>query len=490
MRWQLPDNNIAELVFSGETFEMEDQRNWTDASYKIYGTPLEIPFPVKVPAGTKIAQVVKLSLLETPQSNTAVSEQDEAAVFEFSLNPGLRLPPIGIGRSTEISGMSPDEVEILADVGFNHYRIDVRLYKEGWKREFNAAAVESQQLNLDLEIALHLSKERWEAGLHDFIQECTLLGAAVYAIVLFQEGKKTTPVPKLQKAFESLRKAFPKTKIGGGTDAYFAEINRQRPSVGMLDFLAFSINPQVHAFDNASLIETLEAQSYVMQSAQKIASGKLVHITPVTFKPRFNPNATEPEPEPLPGQLSAQTDVRQMSLFGAGWTLGSLKYLSESGARSLTFFETVGTKGIMRDENRSSSSPKFMAPHKIFPIYAVFKDVLEFSGAEVLSSKSNKPLQFDGIVLKKGNDLRILLVNFLNSEIMVSIPAVEGRITFRQLDSACLRNEDWLNVLYTNSSIMTYSKENNLSVVLHPFAIITIDIKNALERRQLRRITK
>src|SRR5690606_23372608 len=51
MRWQLPDDNIAELVFSGETFEMEDQRKWTDASYKIYGTPLQIPFPAKWPAG-------------------------------------------------------------------------------------------------------------------------------------------------------------------------------------------------------------------------------------------------------------------------------------------------------------------------------------------------------------------------------------------------------------------------------------------------------
>ena len=46
----------AEVRFEGETFEMEDQRNWTDASYKTYGTPLSEPFPVEVPAGTKISQ--------------------------------------------------------------------------------------------------------------------------------------------------------------------------------------------------------------------------------------------------------------------------------------------------------------------------------------------------------------------------------------------------------------------------------------------------
>ena len=37
----------ADLRFEGETFEMEDQRNWTDASYKTYGTPLRLPFPAR-----------------------------------------------------------------------------------------------------------------------------------------------------------------------------------------------------------------------------------------------------------------------------------------------------------------------------------------------------------------------------------------------------------------------------------------------------------
>lgn len=53
----------AEVRFAGETFEMEDQRNWTDASYKTYGTPLRLPFPVEVQAGTQISQSVTIRLL-------------------------------------------------------------------------------------------------------------------------------------------------------------------------------------------------------------------------------------------------------------------------------------------------------------------------------------------------------------------------------------------------------------------------------------------
>ena len=32
-------------TMTGDTFEMEDQRNWTDASYKTYVRPLGLPFP-------------------------------------------------------------------------------------------------------------------------------------------------------------------------------------------------------------------------------------------------------------------------------------------------------------------------------------------------------------------------------------------------------------------------------------------------------------
>ena len=35
----------------GDTFEMEDQRNWSDASYKTYVRPLALPWPYVLPAG-------------------------------------------------------------------------------------------------------------------------------------------------------------------------------------------------------------------------------------------------------------------------------------------------------------------------------------------------------------------------------------------------------------------------------------------------------
>ena len=55
----------AELRFSGDLFETEDQRNWIDASFKTFCTPLRVPYPVEVKAGTRIRQEVRLTIRGT-----------------------------------------------------------------------------------------------------------------------------------------------------------------------------------------------------------------------------------------------------------------------------------------------------------------------------------------------------------------------------------------------------------------------------------------
>ena len=55
----------AELTFSGDVFEMEDQRNWTDASFKTYSTPLEQPFPSRsrpAPPSSKVSRSGSLAI--------------------------------------------------------------------------------------------------------------------------------------------------------------------------------------------------------------------------------------------------------------------------------------------------------------------------------------------------------------------------------------------------------------------------------------------
>jgi len=65
----------VDLKFSGEIFEMEDQRNWTDASYKTYCVPLVYPFTYTMSAGEKVCQKIVLTLSGTPIRDTGAQAQ-------------------------------------------------------------------------------------------------------------------------------------------------------------------------------------------------------------------------------------------------------------------------------------------------------------------------------------------------------------------------------------------------------------------------------
>jgi hypothetical protein len=53
------DFGRLELQFEGDLFELEDQRNWGDASFKTYCTPLRLGFPRALKAGTSIVHSVE-----------------------------------------------------------------------------------------------------------------------------------------------------------------------------------------------------------------------------------------------------------------------------------------------------------------------------------------------------------------------------------------------------------------------------------------------
>jgi D-apionolactonase len=61
----------ATCQMEGDTFEMEDQRNWCDASYKTYVRPLALPWPYLLPPGAPVRQRVRLTVKGRSASSTA-----------------------------------------------------------------------------------------------------------------------------------------------------------------------------------------------------------------------------------------------------------------------------------------------------------------------------------------------------------------------------------------------------------------------------------
>ena len=473
VRYEVTSGVEAEVRFDGEIFEMEDQRNWTDASYKTYGTPLSQPFPVEVAAGTKISQRITLALKTGDKSSIERQEAtSQPLTLEISSGDPRPLPRIGLGVASHGEPLNTEELERLKRLNLSHLRVDVDLTQPDYESALRRAIDEARGLGVSLEVALFLTDAAAEE-LRAFAEVVDRLKPPVGAYLIFHKTEASTSAQWVAQARSYLSDA----KIGAGTNAYFTDLNRGRPPVEVLDLVCYSLNPQVHAFDNSSLMETLEAQATTVESTQKFASGLPIAVTPVTLLARFNPNATGPEPEPAPGELPAQVDIRQMSLFGSGWTLGSIKYLSESGASSVTYYETTGWSGVMETASGSPLPEKFRSlPGTVFPLYHVLADVGEFAGGEILVSKSSDPLKVEGIVLRKNGKTRTLLANLTSDSQQVRVGNLTGTVRVRHLDET---NAQYAMIspeaFRAETGELVQTAEGSLELSLLPYAIAQID---------------
>ena len=123
-----------------------------------------------------------------------------------------------------------------------------------------------------------------------------------------------------------MRYSFPGLQIGAGTDANFAQLNRNRPNSHMLDFVCYSIQPQEHASDALSIIENIQGQADTVQTSKTFSDGKQIHISALSFFKRFNANLNF---------ISDNEIVNyeyKGSNFEAAWFVASLHQLIVAGA--------------------------------------------------------------------------------------------------------------------------------------------------------------
>ena len=212
----------------------------------------------------------------------------------------------------------------------------------------------------------------------------------------------------------------------------------------------------MHAFDNASLVETLSTQPILVQSAEKLVQNKPVFVTPLTLRPRWNPYTTGAAAKNAP-----LSDVRQTSLFGAGWLLGSIKYLAEADTASITYFETVGASGVM--------------DRAVYPMWHVLADVADFVGGRVIASRSSEPLKIQGLVLRKGKRTRVILANTTDEMQTVSLSTLGAKVRIRRLDETNgLMAMQAPEKYRLDSGEVVKTIGGKLQIQLQPFGLITL----------------
>src|SRR6185436_8731420 len=161
---------------------------------------------------------------------------------------------------------------LLRALAPRHLRVELRLDRPGWRERLDAGQATADELGAPLELVLLLRDEDVpalaEAG------RAIAAGPTAARVLVCAAGARpgrpgeVTPPELLERVRDALAPALPGVPFLGGTEMYFAELNRGRPQAAGWDGVCFSISPQVHAFTDLDLVENLDAQAETVRSAR------------------------------------------------------------------------------------------------------------------------------------------------------------------------------------------------------------------------------
>jgi hypothetical protein len=443
----------SRITFKGDTFEMEDQRNWTDASFKTYCPPRSRPYPFAVKKGDCFSQSIEITVAGKPKPCSRTHETTtQVASVDTHFRP-LTIPEIGcIFRLHQTAA----GLRLARLLGLSHIRIDVTVSQSGIAAALRGVKGISTDLDSPLEMALYFSEKPIKKQItlvRDMLAGCAL---PIKRFLVFRHGEKVTAAATMLEVLPALRMTAPAVDIVTGTNFYFVEINKALPELRDIDGICYSVNPQVHTFDDQGILENLEGQVYPVQSAQRLGRGMPVYVTPITLRPRLNPD--------MPKKFHGP-DVRQKSLFGAVWTLGSIIRLGQAGARGATYFELTGPCGVMEQGGT-----------RVFPLFHVLADVNEFSGGTMRLLSCGKRSGITGCLLEKEGRKRWLIANMSMEKKEIVLSGLPGKVLEKHLDEttfpkACNRPEKFRR----KEGRQVRPASGMLKIKLLPYGIIRLD---------------
>lgn len=348
MEW-VRDGARYRLDFAGDTFETEDQRNWTDASFKTYSTPLARPFPVAVTAGDQVHQRIRLSA--TSDAGRAGHRGEPAGARE-AVVVGDRAVAVVPGLGTTTTGTAA----VLAPVpGLDALlvELDARDGQSAVERRIGRARQQAAALGTSLDVRLTVTDAAQISGLLDAVPpgEVVRLGA-------FDSSTHITePALWSRLHSEAAAHGFAGTLVAGAR-SHFTELNRTSDRLpDSADAVTYSITPQMHATEVPHIVESLPMQRLTAMEALRIGSGRPLHLGPVTLKARFNAVATHDDGETETGT----TDELQAESFTAAWLLGSIAALTMPGVESISYFELDGPRGLITDAGQETPAATILA---------------------------------------------------------------------------------------------------------------------------------
>ena len=334
MHFVAPDNRLIKVNSTGKVLEAEDQRNWTDNTYKIYSGSLSEPRPFVASTGSVWSQSVTFEI--NPPSEP-IPDGSKIVVREIE-----SLPSIGLQFNTD-SLLPTDALNTaLFFLDIDHIRVN--------EESLTAQKINSVSANgLIVEAAL-LSSHSGEK-LHQDIAHLNTQIPAGSRILIQREGREIVEVDDLPKN-KSLSSFIP------GTDAYLVDLHRNKYNFG--ESVSYSMVPTLHSSDTETIFKTLQTQTESISFAQEFLAPQVL-ISPITFSTRGNPETGHARDQRI-NFANPKIALRIRTIEGAAWTLGSIFALASAGAYSGTWHELFGEFGVIYSDNEAIKfSPTFHA---------------------------------------------------------------------------------------------------------------------------------
>ncbi|EPE94763.1 D-apionate lactonase [Rhizobium grahamii] len=355
----------AECRMEGDTFEMEDQRNWSDASYKTYVRPLALPWPYQIASGEIVCQKISLIMNDRRTVLPGVARRGSNAI---KLEPGARsgtMPRIGLIITPEEAEATLRSKAILAEIGPQdlvfHFDPEVGHDEPALRNFAKIANAHPGRSTLEIALACQRSPSTETA---EIARQIDASGFAPDAIMISPSvdrqstppGSKWPECPPLEEVYAAAHAAFPGIQIGGGMLSYFTELNRKRVPASQLCFISHCTNPIVHAADDLSVIQTLEALPFITRSVRAIYGDLPYRIGPSTIPMRQNPYGSRTMENPSGRRIAmANRDPRHNGQFAEAFAFGYAARILDANLDSLALSALTGNFGLIAEQGEPAA---------------------------------------------------------------------------------------------------------------------------------------
>jgi|SRR5271166_5128267 len=425
----------ATCLMEGDAFEMEDQRNWTDASYKTYVRPLALPWGYTLVNGSRHEQSVRLSFAGAFQPSRA--RPAEPATVRLGADLGTAMPPLGVALPAEEARATLAALDSLRALkpAFLVCNVDMREGRGLDELEAYRQAAEAVSADVVLEIVVP-DEEDAAASLAPVAAAVQAAGLKLESVVVssaadlksWQPGAARPERPAVEEICKAARDAFFGVKLGGGMLSTFTELNRKRPKPELVDFVTHTTCSIVHAADDRSVMETLETLPAIIASTNAMIGGAFYRIGPSAIAARSNPYG-KGVVDNASNQRVCLTDCdpRQRGLFNAAWILGHVAACAYGGADSVALGATTGPLGFIH-RRAKAAAPYFdlLDGPAVYPAFHLFAGLSAGRGRRMIEAHSSEPGRLAALAWCDGERVVLWLANLTAEPLALRIKGLAG----------------------------------------------------------------